>query len=117
MKSLQAARQFAEVPHSAGVRNSDYDDPWEFIPAYDAGRPFPGFALGTYNGVLSMSRPSSYPNRGRKDPFKHHRTRLNVETLESRLTPSGSTISGYVYFEDRKSTRLNSSHLGISYAV
>ncbi len=46
-----------------------------------------------------MSRPSSYPNRGRKDPFKHHRTRLNVETLETRLTPSGNTISGYVYFD------------------
>src|SRR5262245_35094803 len=33
--------------------------------------------------------------------------------------PAGSTVDhfGLVYKEDRKSTRLNSSHLGISYAV
>jgi hypothetical protein len=46
-----------------------------------------------------MSRPSSYPNRGRKNPFKHNQARLNIETLEDRVTPSGNTISGFVFFD------------------
>src|SRR5437870_2927962 len=37
--------------------------------------------------------------RSRKAPFKHQFSRLNVETLESRLTPSANTISGFVYYD------------------
>src|SRR5580765_2925815 len=42
-----------------------------------------------YNGVLSMS----------KKPFKNLLARLNVETLESRVTPTCTAISGYVYYD------------------
>ena len=46
-----------------------------------------------------MSRSFSRSKRGRKNPFMHQFSRLNVETLESRLTPSGNTISGFVYYD------------------
>ena len=44
-----------------------------------------------------MSRPSKY----RQNPFKHNQTRLNVEALEDRVTPTAitNTISGFVYYD------------------
>src|SRR5476651_1409276 len=44
-----------------------------------------------------MSRPS---NR-RNNPFKNNQTRLNVEALEDRVTPTTvtNTISGFVYYD------------------
>jgi uncharacterized protein (DUF2141 family) len=45
-----------------------------------------------------MSRPSYKKSQS---PFKHNRTRLNVEALENRVTPTTitNTISGFVYYD------------------
>jgi protocatechuate 3,4-dioxygenase beta subunit len=46
-----------------------------------------------------MSRPS--PKKNRQNPFKFNQTRLSVEALEDRVTPSTvtNTISGFVYYD------------------
>ena len=46
-----------------------------------------------------MSRTPSSSQRSRKNPFKQNQARLSIETLENRLTPSGNTISGFVFFD------------------
>src|SRR5436853_4455399 len=57
--------------------------------------------------------------------FRSHRARVNVRCPESgagrpradQNCGSRRRYSDQLWVEDRKSTRLNSSHLGISYAV
>jgi protocatechuate 3,4-dioxygenase beta subunit len=46
-----------------------------------------------------MSRPLSAKHRERKKVFDRNLLRPQVETLEDRVTPSGNTISGYVYYD------------------
>src|SRR5262245_62441631 len=53
----------------------------------------------------------SFPTRRSSDLASRRTLRSNSPTCSSRPSRSGSASS------DRKSTRLNSSHLGISYAV
>src|SRR5438045_6926747 len=61
-----------------------------------------GLALGT--GATLAAAQGAYPHRA---------IRMVVDTSPGGLTD----ILGRLAAEDRKSTRLNSSHLGISYAV
>src|SRR2546426_9383554 len=42
---------------------------------------------------------------------------LSDQRISSGAPGTGSTLVGFIVFRDRKSTRLNSSHLVISYAV
>src|SRR5262245_61952475 len=44
-------------------------------------------------------------------------TQLRAERLEAREHAQAVTVQAFGEEQDRKSTRLNSSHLGISYAV
>src|ERR1035438_991475 len=53
-------------------------------------------------------------NRRRPDRTRHHRLLPAVHVLSPCSSQTFSSASDYT---DRKSTRLNSSHLGISYAV
>src|SRR5690606_40315598 len=41
--------------------------------------------------------------------------RVRVHFLTATPTPRGKLTSAYIYCQDRKSTRLNSSHVKISY--
>src|SRR5690554_2881459 len=43
--------------------------------------------------------------------------KISNKEMETAFCPIDSTAPGYYLFEDRKSTRLNSSHVRISYAV
>src|SRR5262245_64010156 len=47
----------------------------------------------------------------------HIEKRLKAERIPSSPRTDDAEFLRRVYLEDRKSTRLNSSHLGISYAV
>src|SRR3712207_2486726 len=60
-----------------------------------------GVRVGFEGGQMPLAR--RLPKRGFTNIFKKEYTEVNVETLNK--------------FEDRKSTRLNSSHANISYAV
>src|SRR3712207_7380869 len=66
-------------------------------------------------GVDHMGRPAF------SDAVAHFREHQNAVTYKRQLEARGETVhvqKGTVYgFSDRKSTRLNSSHANISYAV
>src|SRR5262245_35293259 len=69
--------------------------------------------LGTYS---NLSQPSGVD----VDPVSGHvfvADTLNDRVVELTATSGGSFSLVRTYTADRKSTRLNSSHLGISYAV
>src|SRR5258705_10209502 len=60
------------------------------------------FALGSFRHMLRTTK----------------KEREHVESyVRNQLPTHGLELAQKVYSEDRKSTRLNSSHLGISYAV
>src|SRR5947199_10235613 len=56
--------------------------------------------------------------RGPDHPSRHRVLREGVSTAQVAVTAVGvAAIVWVLWYLDRKSTRLNSSHLGISYAV
>src|SRR5215472_5575377 len=67
-------------------------------------------------GVFDEER---YFQRGRSSPmFELAGVRIGVSICEDAWYPTGPiSVQAAVGAQDRKSTRLNSSHLGISYAV
>src|SRR5437899_3951907 len=71
----------------------------------------PGYTLFPYT-TLFRSRVAPVHREGAADA---RRGVLREEALELREVPQ--RVPRSVLTEDRKSTRLNSSHLGISYAV
>src|ERR1039457_477244 len=76
-------------------------------------RQFP-FAACRHAGQLGKLRPIGNRRRPRGYPARHHRT--GGGNQPPRRLPTWPTSMGSP-FVDRKSTRLNSSHLVISYAV
>src|SRR5205814_5547740 len=64
----------------------------------------------------SPPTPSSAPARSNSSPIRARRARNSPPFIAS-IKSIVSTASAQPPAKDRKSTRLNSSHLGISYAV
>src|SRR2546426_2839719 len=63
-------------------------------------------------------RPGRHPASPRGiEPRSRRRQRLAADPARSVLLPASSIPGGELAHRDRKSTRLNSSHLVISYAV
>src|SRR5437899_8699818 len=58
-----------------------------------------------------------YLSTARETPWENEHYRHVVPWFGIALTLIGMIVARYAYRTDRKSTRLNSSHLGISYAV
>src|SRR5262245_62394208 len=85
---------------------------------------------GKMNGIVDLNAPFSHSASMDRELRRRtlgvgdlHKIATNapnnssVTNLSSRLPVKGRLGSNNIDFLDRKSTRLNSSHLGISYAV
>src|SRR5690625_5712116 len=59
----------------------------------------------------------AWMRRGVPDDAFRGRPQIAIANTASDLTPCNAHLSGVAQFVDRKSTRLNSSHVSISYAV
>src|SRR5205814_10095122 len=93
---------------------------------------FPAFHLSTHASIYtffssfhSSAHPldlHSFPTRRSSDLISHptrrpSRGRSACKRRSSRWSLWGLCVRPFLQHKDRKSTRLNSSHLGISYAV
>src|SRR5262245_30845823 len=96
--SLLVARAFEASTHADDIRRAVGRDP----------EPPPGPTLSRMAEVSVTSMPAALEVAGRAHPDKTGRVVLTGDGGGEWLIPLGL---------DRKSTRLNSSHLGISYAV
>src|SRR5207253_8686107 len=77
--------------------------------------------------LFAQSMPSDYESvlktLGKKGDFKSNVLKINIPrndvkaTIDGIATPTPFGFGGWLAMTDRKSTRLNSSHVAISYAV
>src|SRR5699024_12127252 len=77
--------------------------------------------LVTETGEVLQRREASVSFDGYRTPILdtvcQEAARMLAASREAGYQPAGAGVSGTGQIEDRKSTRLNSSHVSISYAV